>query len=129
MFRRAVFRLGWLFVVATYASVASAANDVWDNNPGGNWETGANWTDGSTPGTGDTATFNLAATYPVTFGVAPTAIQALTVTGGTVTFQSSGGREDAQRQLRWNSGRIHHRRKHRTLFGSLTQPAEPNGRR
>ena len=102
MFRRAVFRLGWLFVVATYASVASAANDVWDNNPGGNWETGANWTDGSTPGTGDTATFNLAATYPVTFGVAPTAIQALTVSAGTVTFQSSGG----AKTLNVNSGGV-----------------------
>src|SRR5690349_6047858 len=70
---------------------AQAAADVWDNNPGGNWENGANWADNSTPGNADTATFNLAATYSVTFGVAPAAIQNLTVSAGTVTFASSGG--------------------------------------
>ena len=77
-----------------------AAADVWDNNPGGNWENNFNWADNTAPGTGDTATFNLAATYPVTFGVAPTAIQSLTVSAGTVTFQSSGG----AKTLNVNSG-------------------------
>jgi hypothetical protein len=70
---------------------ARAANDVWDNNPGGNWENGLNWTDGSTPGAGDAAVFDLGGSYPVTFGVAPAPIQTLGVFAGTVTFQSSGG--------------------------------------
>jgi fibronectin-binding autotransporter adhesin len=68
-----------------------AANDVWDNNPGGNWANGANWVDGSTPGNTDTATFNLALTYNVIFSAPPPAIQNLTVSAGTVTFINSGG--------------------------------------
>lgn len=102
MLLRRAARIASLSVLFTFAlsAVAWAANDVWDNNPGGNWENGLNWVDGSTPATGDTATFNLAATYPATFGVAPTAIQALTVNAGTVTFQSSGG----AKTLNVNSG-------------------------
>ena len=77
-----------IFVVS---STAIAANDVWDNNLGGNWGTGANWTDGSTPGINDTATFNLAQIYTVSFAADPAVIQALSTTAGTVTLQSSGG--------------------------------------
>jgi fibronectin-binding autotransporter adhesin len=103
LLRRAAYiaSLSFLFSFSLNGA-AWAANDVWDNNPGGNWENGLNWVDGSTPGTGDTATFNLAATYSATFGVAPTAIQALTVSAGTVTFQSSGG----AKTLNVNSGGV-----------------------
>jgi fibronectin-binding autotransporter adhesin len=92
LLRRAVCLASLSFFLNLALCAATwAANDTWDNNPGGNWENGLNWADGSTPGSGDTATFNLAATYAATFGVAPAAIQALTVNAGTVTFQSSGG--------------------------------------
>ncbi len=77
--------------VFVLSSVASAASDVWDNIPGGNWENSANWTDGSTPGISDTATFNLPQSYLVTFGVDPAVIQSLSVTAGTVALRSSGG--------------------------------------
>ena len=80
-----------ILVVAICVSGGRAANDVWDNTPGVNWDTGANWTDGSTPGVNDSATFNLAQVYSVTFAADPAVIQALSVTAGTVTLQSSGG--------------------------------------
>jgi hypothetical protein len=55
-----------------------AANDIWDANgavpPNGVWGTGPNWADNSTPGNSDTATFNLANTYTVTFNANPLAI-------------------------------------------------------
>src|SRR5262245_37253625 len=83
--------IGSLVIVGIAISSAQAANDVWDNTPGVNWATGANWVDGSTPGVNDSATFNLAQSYSVTFSADPAVIQALSVTAGTVTFQSSGG--------------------------------------
>ncbi len=80
-----------LLAAAAVSPGARAGNDIWDNNPGINWENGANWVDGSTPGINDTATFNLAQIYTVTFAADPAVIQALSVTAGTVTFRSSGG--------------------------------------
>src|SRR5262245_10173024 len=75
--------------------LAHAAADVWDGNginpPNGIWGTGANWGDNTTSGNSDTATFNLANTYTVTFNANPLAIQALTVSAGDVRFTSSGG--------------------------------------
>src|SRR3954470_9341148 len=75
--------------------LVQAASDVWDGNgavpPNGIWGTGTNWGDNTTPGNSDTATFNLANTYTVTFNANPLAIQALTVSAGDVTFTSSGG--------------------------------------
>jgi T5SS/PEP-CTERM-associated repeat protein len=77
------------------ATFARAAADFWDGNgtspPNGFWGTGNNWGDDSTPGNGDTATFNIANTYAVTFNANPLAIQALTNSAGIVTFASSGG--------------------------------------
>ncbi len=74
------------------ASLIHAAADNWKFGLNANWENGGAWVDGSTPGNLDSATLGFATTYTVTFGVAPAAIQNLTVTGGgTVTFASSGG--------------------------------------
>ncbi len=84
-----------LLLSACWASIAHAGNDVWDANgaipPNGIWGTNANWVDASTPGNGDTATFNLADSYTVTFNANPLAIQSLTVSNGSVSFVSSGG--------------------------------------
>src|ERR1700750_1862417 len=81
--------LGFLW---SRAAVVHAGNDTWKLGLNANWENGGAWTDGTTPGNADTASLGFASTYTVTFGVAPAAIQNLTVNnGGTVTFQSSGG--------------------------------------
>lgn len=88
--------IGPLIALAILSSASPAANDIWDNVPGGNWNTAANWTDGTTPTVGDSATFNLAQTYNVTFNAAPGVIQALSVSNGIVTFQSSGGAQTLQ---------------------------------
>jgi T5SS/PEP-CTERM-associated repeat protein len=85
---------GSLMVIATTASIAHPANDVWDGNgaapPNNNWSFGPSWVDNSTPGNSDTATFNIAATYTVSFSVTnPASIQALTVSSGNVTFAST----------------------------------------
>jgi T5SS/PEP-CTERM-associated repeat protein len=73
----------------------SGYDDIWDGNqaapPSGVWGTGNNWVDNSAPGPSDTATFNVPQTYAVTFAAHPPAIQNLTVSAGTVTFQNSGG--------------------------------------
>lgn len=84
-------RIGSLIAVVLMTSALPAANDVWDNTPGGNWNNAANWTDGSAPTVGDSATFNLAQAYGVTFNAEPGVIQGLLVSAGGVTFQSSGG--------------------------------------
>jgi hypothetical protein len=81
-----------LGVAISYSHLtAIAANDTWDNNLGGNWENNANWADGTAPGINDSATFNLAQTYAVSFANEPSVIQALSASAGTVTLQSSGG--------------------------------------
>src|SRR5262245_12944214 len=82
----------YLLVLGISPRQSYAASDTWKLGLNANWENGGSWTDGSTPGNADTATLGFASTYTVTFGVAPAAIQNLTVNnGGTVTFQSSGG--------------------------------------
>ena len=93
MLDRVAIRTLAILALATleFACRAHAALDVWDNTPGGNWSIAANWTDGSVPGISDSATFNLAQSYPVTFNSDPGVIQALSVSAGSVTFQSSGG--------------------------------------
>lgn len=79
-----------------FANRARGANDIWDNTPGILWSNAANWTDGSVPTIGDSATFNLAQTYQVTFNSDPGVIQALSVSAGSVTFLSSGGAKTLQ---------------------------------
>lgn len=93
MLDRKGMRKSLLAIALTLASVvdAPAAVDVWDNTPGINWDTGANWADGTAPTESDSAAFNLAQTYTVTFAVDPLAIQAMSVSAGSVTFRSSGG--------------------------------------
>jgi T5SS/PEP-CTERM-associated repeat protein len=82
-------------ILLSHAIVATAASDVWDGAgaipPNGIWGTDVNWVDNTTPGNGDTATFNVANTYNVTFDANPAAIQALSASAGNVTFASSGG--------------------------------------
>src|SRR5688572_2782426 len=77
-----------------YASVAVAANDVWDgggaNPPSGPWSTPSNWLDNTVPTSSDTATFNLPGTYTVSFLVNPAAIQGLTVSTGNVALAKVG---------------------------------------
>jgi hypothetical protein len=55
-------------IAIVYASVAHAANDVWDANganpPDGIWGTGANWVDNTTPGATDTAEFSQNRSFP-----------------------------------------------------------------
>src|SRR5262245_61027354 len=90
-----------ILITLSTALYVRAASDTWKAAVlTGNWETGTNWIDGSTPGNGDTATFNTVHTFGITFGTAPTAIQQLSVIAGTVTFQSSGG----SKTLSVNSG-------------------------
>ncbi len=95
MSRSSAICYGWLLALALLASTTHAANDFWDGNglvpPVGVWSVGANWVDNTTPGNSDTANFNIGSTYPVTFNADPLAIQALTVSAGSLVFQSSGG--------------------------------------
>jgi fibronectin-binding autotransporter adhesin len=90
---RGALLLASIALVVSFAlgPVAHAANDIWDNSPGGTWSTAANWTDGTVPSINDGATFNLAQVYNVTLAADPGVIQALAVSAGTVTLQSSGG--------------------------------------
>ncbi len=85
-----------LSAVLFLGSAAHAASDIWDNMAGGNWENGANWADGSTPGINDSATFNLAESYSVTFATDPAVIQSMLVSAGGVTLRSSGGARTLQ---------------------------------
>jgi hypothetical protein len=78
---------------------AVANNDVWQFAVSGNWGDGFRWVDGSTPGPADTATFDKPGTYIVTFNANPLAIQALSVTDGSVTFTGGG----VARQLNVNA--------------------------
>jgi T5SS/PEP-CTERM-associated repeat protein len=83
-----------LMAIALSVSIAHAANDVWDGNgatpPSNNWSFAPSWDDNTTPGNSDTATFNIAGTYTVSFSVSnPAAIQALTISSGSVTFAST----------------------------------------
>jgi len=94
MFRRAFLFFGALVAVGAWLPLAHSANDVWDGDgnvpPNGNWSFAPNWVDNSTPGNSDTATFNIADTYTVSFSVTnPAAIQALTISSGSVTFAST----------------------------------------
>jgi hypothetical protein len=86
------FALGSI-VLLMRGSIAQAANDVWDGNggvpPSNNWNVATSWVDNSTPGSSDTATFNIADTYTVSFSANPNAIQALTISSGVVTFAST----------------------------------------
>src|SRR5262245_47451854 len=95
MATRRIANVTLVAVMIMSAAPVNAANDVWDGNgatpPNGFWGTGANWVDNSTPGNVDTATFNLASTFNVTFNTAPAAIQGLTASAGNVTITSSGG--------------------------------------
>jgi T5SS/PEP-CTERM-associated repeat protein len=56
----------------------------------GTFSDGPNWSTGSAPGAGDTAEFNAAANYTVTFSNSPTNSN-LIVSGGGVTFASAMG--------------------------------------
>ncbi len=91
---------GACFVALACAPLVYAANDVWDGNganpPNGIWSTAANWGDNTVPGLNDGATFNLPATYTVTFNADPTAIQDLTLSAGNVTFSSAAVVADLQ---------------------------------
>jgi hypothetical protein len=93
---RYIARLGLaVFVALARWSVGQADTDIWKVAVG-NWETGTSWVDGTTPGNSDSATFNLAGIHTATFGVTPAIIQDLTVSAGTVAFQSSGGIQNLQ---------------------------------
>jgi len=88
-------------VLLDRVTVVDAGNDTWKLGLNANWENNGSWTDNTAPGNSDTASLGFASTYTVTFGVAPAAIQNLTVNnGGTVTFQSSGGTKNARIRLR-----------------------------
>jgi T5SS/PEP-CTERM-associated repeat protein len=105
MIRSGAVWLSALVVITATASYPKAAADVWDGNgavpPNNNWNFDPSWDDNTAPGNTDTATFNIAATYTVSFSVTnPDAIQALTVSSGNVTFASTSS---TGRTLRVNS--------------------------
>ena len=83
------------FLAMVCTSIAHANSDIWDGNgaflPSGIWDVDTNWLDNTTPGNGDTVTFNLAKSYTVTVDTAvTTAIRDLFVTAGDVTLANSG---------------------------------------
>ena len=83
---------------------ALAANDFWDTAASGVWQTGSNWLDNTTPAGGDTATFNLAGAYMVTFNGTPPAIRVLGLSNGVnATFTSIGAAAGQISTLRVNS--------------------------
>src|SRR5262249_31394568 len=73
------------------ASIAFGNADSWKTASSGTWGVGSNWVDGTTPGNGDTATFNVFGSYTVTFNAAPADIQAMSVQQGTAIMTSTGG--------------------------------------
>src|SRR6478672_9925123 len=94
MVRRAALSVGALMLIVASLPLSRAANDVWDGNglvpPSNNWSFDPSWVDNTAPGNADTATFNIADTYTVSFSVNNLdAIQALTVSAGQVTFAST----------------------------------------
>ena len=85
----------FLFVLATIGCLLSVvtvrANDLDANGaspPNGTFQVANNWNPNAVSGTTDTATFNIADTYTVTFnGIAGTAV--LDVLAGDVSFESN----------------------------------------
>src|SRR5688500_17964082 len=70
--------------------LSDGATVSWNNAVGGNWS-GLNWTGGvgaNPPQSGDTAAFNLAATYNVALDVSPS-ISSTTIGGSNVSFSNS----------------------------------------
>jgi hypothetical protein len=84
-------RLLWYacFAVLAVNSPAGAANKIWTNAASGNFSTAGNWT-GGVPLAADTATFDKAGTYTVTFNNSPANL-GLFLSAGNVTFASNGG--------------------------------------
>ncbi len=126
MFRIGALSFGILLAMTASPPHARAANDVWDGNgnvpPSNNWSFDPSWVDNSSPGNSDTATFNIADTYTVSFSVNNLdAIQALTVSSGHVTFAStsSTGRHAARQFCHWYSGCVGHRFLHISHSGRI----------
>ena len=84
------------FVFATAPCHVQAANKTWTAAVSGDFSDATRWT-GGTPGSGDTATFNAAGTYTVTFDNSPLVLanpvlnQDLFFQAGNVTFTSGSG--------------------------------------
>ena len=88
-----------LFTLLVQAS-ASAAEIVWTNTAGGNWNVAANWSPNQLPGANDTVIITNAGTYAVTLNTSPTiaglviggasGMQTLSQAANTLTLQGSG---------------------------------------
>jgi T5SS/PEP-CTERM-associated repeat protein len=89
MRRRHALLLGWLTLALASMPTGEAANKTWTAAVSGSFNTAANWTGGA-PTSADTATFDKAGAYTVTFSSSPTN-QDLFFQAGNVTFNSSGG--------------------------------------
>jgi len=76
-----------LFFQATWTR---GADDNWMGPSNGNFNDGAMWTDGTPPGFYDTAVFDVAATYTVSFA-SPGESERFRVMQGDVTFKNLGG--------------------------------------
>ena len=63
----------------------------WNNPDGGNWDSGANWSTGQTPGQGDTAVINTAATAIITIQSGDNIQVQSIMTGSTDTLSITGG--------------------------------------
>src|SRR4051812_47666813 len=68
---------------------AAAADILWTNPLGGDFQTGGNWLGGTPPGTGDVANFSLNNPYTVTFSTGAVT-DGLVAHGGTVTLNLGG---------------------------------------
>ncbi len=88
-----LFATSWIAIQSGFLLNAVSAQDTWTSPTGGFFDVGFNWADGTAPGVGESALFNLAATYDVNWDsiTGNTTNSGLTIDAGEVTFFSSGG--------------------------------------
>ncbi|MGD0253642.1 MAG: hypothetical protein ABSC01_13210, partial [Verrucomicrobiota bacterium] len=70
--RRAIGGLAVLLASLLLGGAGQAAQIVWTNTSGGNWNNTNNWSPNQVPSTNDTAVITVAGTYSVTLNVSPT---------------------------------------------------------
>ena len=83
--RRPWMHLSAALLCIGFASPARAVTYSWSNAAGGTFSNAANWSPIGTPSSSDTAQFNLASTYTVTFNTSAT-VNTLTQSQGDVTL-------------------------------------------
>jgi hypothetical protein len=82
--------LAAMLTVLVFDVPMRANNDTWKNAVSGIWGVGTNWLDNTTPGTNDTATFNLGGIYTVTLDADAPEINGLTISNNSsIAFASN----------------------------------------